>query len=80
MAFGGREATTVGCEGLEAIDGVHLMVADAPVEFAWAALRLLLDVNVQEAIANVERELVVSYFDWNVSTDRLVKIFEALAP
>jgi sugar transferase (PEP-CTERM/EpsH1 system associated) len=72
-------ATTIGCEGLEVISGVHLMVADKPEEFARATIRLLLDSNAREAMAKAARKLVVERYDWDVIADRLVRVYEDLA-
>jgi glycosyltransferase involved in cell wall biosynthesis len=36
-------STSLGCEGLDAVDGVHLLVADTPEQFAAACARLAAD-------------------------------------
>ena len=43
-------STTVGAEGLDAVDGTHLLLADNPADFANAVERLLSDGNLRADI------------------------------
>jgi glycosyltransferase involved in cell wall biosynthesis len=44
-------STSVGADGLEAVDGRHLLIADSPEDFAAAALRLRRDSALATAVA-----------------------------
>ena len=53
-------STTVGAEGLPVVSGEHLLIADEPVSFAKAIVRLLRDRHHRERIGSAARALVVS--------------------
>jgi glycosyltransferase involved in cell wall biosynthesis len=50
--------TTIGCEGIEAVPGQHLLVADTPEEFAAATLRILAQPRLAEDLGLNGRRLV----------------------
>jgi glycosyltransferase involved in cell wall biosynthesis len=56
-------STTVGAEGLDGMDGVHLVVADAAADFAKAALRALGDDSWREGLSTSGRAIVVDRHD-----------------
>ena len=57
-------ATSVGVEGIDAQDGVHLRIADTPDAFAGAVLELLADPDRRREIAAAAREFAESRYDW----------------
>jgi polysaccharide biosynthesis protein PslH len=57
-------STTIGAEGLQAIDGENLLIADQPAAFAAAVLRLLQHTQLASGIAARGRETVESLYDW----------------
>jgi sugar transferase (PEP-CTERM/EpsH1 system associated) len=61
-------ASSVAVEGLPAENGVHLLVADTPQDFARAITRLFEDASLRASIAREGQQLVRSRFDW----DRIV--------
>jgi glycosyltransferase involved in cell wall biosynthesis len=64
-AFAYRRAvvsTTLGCEGIEAIDGQHLLLADDPHAFAAACCRLLNDQALNSRLAAEGFSLVQSKY------------------
>lgn len=80
MAFGRPVvSTSIGCEGLEAIDGEHLLVADHPQEFADRTVHLLVDETSRQSLTIKARELVVSRYDWDVIARRLMQVYADLA-
>jgi glycosyltransferase involved in cell wall biosynthesis len=56
-------ATPVGCEGLPAVDGEHLVIAERE-RFAGAVLHLLADPALGKRLAGAARDLVREQFDW----------------
>jgi len=50
--------TTIGCEGIDAMPGRHLLVADTPQEFAAATLRILAQPRLAEDLGLNGRRLV----------------------
>jgi glycosyltransferase involved in cell wall biosynthesis len=57
--------TSVGTEGLGAISGRHLLVADDAAEMAAAVRRLLDNPGLAAALGAEGRDLVASRFDWD---------------
>jgi polysaccharide biosynthesis protein PslH len=58
-------STSIGCEGLRVRPGEHLLVADAPEEFARAILLLFRDHVLRGALAARGLELVQSGYGWD---------------
>jgi glycosyltransferase involved in cell wall biosynthesis len=80
MAFGRPVvSTTIGCEGLDVINGEHLLVADDPRKFAEQTIRLLKDKSLYCRIAENARDLVVNKYDWDVIADDLLKVYQEIA-
>jgi glycosyltransferase involved in cell wall biosynthesis len=67
--------TTIGCEGLEVVDGEHLLVADDPELFARQAVRLLAEPALCERITTSARQLVVSRYDWDALARQMERIY-----
>jgi glycosyltransferase involved in cell wall biosynthesis len=56
--------TTIGLEGIQAINGQEVLVADGPVDFAEATVRLLHDQILQNFLAENGRALAERQYDW----------------
>lgn len=72
-------STTIGCEGLDVTDGVHLSIADDPNHFARATLRLLTDPQLYQHIATNGRLLVETVYNWDQIAERLMEVYAELA-
>jgi glycosyltransferase involved in cell wall biosynthesis len=57
-------STALGCEGLDAVSGRHLLVADRPQEFADACVRLLSEDTLHERITGEAWSLFESRYRW----------------
>lgn len=66
-------STSVGCEGLDAVDGRDLLVADDPEEFARRVAQLLQDAGRRRELGANGRRLVESRYGWG----RAAEILEA---
>jgi len=76
MALGRPVVTTsIGCEGLDVVDGIHLLVADTPEQFAEKTLLLLKDHNLRQRIGEAARKLVVDHYDWDVLARQLLQTY-----
>ncbi|MEN6371580.1 MAG: glycosyltransferase family 4 protein [Armatimonadota bacterium] len=71
-------STSVGCEGIGAENGRHLLIADTPQAFADSVLRLLSDFELRKQLAEVGREFVLSNYGWDSILARLDKALDAL--
>jgi glycosyltransferase involved in cell wall biosynthesis len=69
-------STTVGCEGLGAVDGEHLLIADGAEAFAATIARLSNDAGLRVALAERARRHVLEHFSWAGIGRRLLAIYE----
>lgn len=72
-------STSVGAEGIEAVDGRHLLLADSPADFAGAVARLLDEPGLADSLRVEARRLVEEYYSWNVIGERFAEIVERTA-
>lgn len=64
-------STTLGCEGIDVLDGEHLLVRDDPQEFAEAIVRLMSDTALWRRLRHLGSELVRERYSWD-------RVFEPL--
>jgi len=57
-------ATSKGAEGLDAIDGEHLLIANSPADFAQCVIRLLNDENLSMRLAAKANQLIQKNYNW----------------
>jgi glycosyltransferase involved in cell wall biosynthesis len=69
-------STSLGAEGLEAADGVHLLTGDSRREFTSALIRLIQDRALAAALANAGLTLVAERYDWSIIGQRLYDIHD----
>lgn len=71
-------STRIGCEGLEAVDGQHLLTADEPQLFAEACVRLLREPEQRARLEANARALVRDTYAWERIEERVAKVAEDL--
>jgi sugar transferase (PEP-CTERM/EpsH1 system associated) len=71
-------STSIGAEGIELEDDVHLLFADAPREIVSAVGKLLLSSETRSRLTHAARELVSNAYDWSAIGKRLYGIHAAL--
>lgn len=71
-------STSLGCEGLGAVDGEHMLIRDEPQAFADAVLRLLDDPAQGAAIGQAGREWVVQHHAWEHSAALVRQAYEMI--
>lgn len=69
-------ATSKGAEGLDVIDGTHLLLADTPEEFADAVILLLRDVELCRRLAAAGLELVRVSYSWERVMPRFLALLD----
>ena len=57
-------STTMGAEGVQATDGVHLALADDPRDLADTVIRVLTDAGFAQRLSQAGRALVETHYDW----------------
>jgi glycosyltransferase involved in cell wall biosynthesis len=60
-------STTIGAEGLGALDGENLILADSPEDFSAAVVRLLRDPDLRARLGQTGRALYLERFTWQVA-------------
>lgn len=72
-------STTIGCEGLDVVDGEHLFIADTPEKFARQTARLLHDPLLTQRMCANARHLVEAKYGWDAIAQRLMDVYELIA-
>ncbi len=73
-------STSIGAEGIEAKDGVHLELADRPEDFAAKALSLLRDDTRRRALGEAGRKFVRAQYEWKIIGEKLNSVLGELSP
>jgi glycosyltransferase involved in cell wall biosynthesis len=64
-------STSVGCEGLDAVDGENILIRDTPDSFADAVLDVVSNPELQSHLAANARKTAEESYSWNVIGRRL---------
>jgi glycosyltransferase involved in cell wall biosynthesis len=72
-------STTVGAEGLDVKDGVHLLLADDPEEFAAATVRLMGDPGLRVRLTEAARLRYLERYDGRAAEEGVRRLLEAVA-
>jgi polysaccharide biosynthesis protein PslH len=73
-------STTLGCEGIDVIDGEHLLIADTPDDVAMATVRLLTDERLGAQLGVRGRALAVERYTWDVAARGLLDTLRRIPP
>ena len=71
-------STRLGAEGIEAEDGVHLLLADICKEIVIAVDRVASSVEIRNHLSQAGRALVCRIYDWSVIGAQLSGIHAGL--
>lgn len=71
-------STTLGCEGLGAADGEHMLIRDTPQAFAEGILTLLDQPDTGQQMGSAGRAWVVAKHAWSHSAEQVRQAYEAL--
>ncbi len=78
MALGVPVVTTSkGVEGINAVNGIHVLVADDPARFADACIQLLTNPSLHGSLAIQARHLVENEYGWEEIAGNFVKLVES---
>ena len=72
-------STTLGAEGLDVEDGVHLLLADDPEEFAAATVRLLGDPGLRVRLTEAAEARYLDRYDGRVADQGVRRLVEDVA-
>ncbi|MEW6685356.1 MAG: glycosyltransferase family 4 protein [Candidatus Edwardsbacteria bacterium] len=69
-------STSVGIEGIEAIEGEHYFKADDACDFAAKTIFLLSNPEWQRRMGEKARELVMQKYDWKPIIERMIEVYQ----
>ncbi len=72
-------ATSVGCEGLEAVDGKNILIRDDPQDFAAAIGAVIENPRLRQELAAGGRETVDRLYSWDVLGRELIETYLTVA-
>jgi glycosyltransferase involved in cell wall biosynthesis len=73
-------STPKGAEGLNLIDGQHLIIAKTPEEFAFSVLRLLKDDALRSHLSENGKNQVRNFYDWEIITQSFLTYIDSFLP
>lgn len=71
-------STSVGCEGLDAVDGENILIRDTAEGFADAVRELLGDSHLRASLGAAARRTAEEVYSWEVIGEEMVRHYEAL--
>ena len=72
-------STTLGCEGLAAVDGDNILIRDDPKAFADAVRAVLSDRRLRQRLGERGRATVEARYSWDIIGARLIDTYMSLA-
>jgi glycosyltransferase involved in cell wall biosynthesis len=69
-------STRLGAEGIDAVDDVHILLADSGPEIAAAIGRIVSSTELRSRLTATARALVASRYDWSVIGEQLYRIHD----
>lgn len=70
--------TTVGCEGIDVVDGTHALIADTADDFVRACGRALSDVELRRRLAAEGSKLYEERYRWTIIRARMADLARAV--
>jgi glycosyltransferase involved in cell wall biosynthesis len=71
-------STSIGCEGLDAVDGENILVRDTPDAFACAVIEVLRDATLRSRLERNARQTAIETYSWSVVGQRLRAAYDVL--
>jgi glycosyltransferase involved in cell wall biosynthesis len=72
-------STTLGADGLDVRDGIHLLLADTAEDFAVACQRLLVDTDLRKRLVDAAEDLYLRFYEWSTARDRVLQLVRDIA-
>jgi hypothetical protein len=63
----------LGCEGIDVVDGEHLLTADTAGAFAEAALRLVTEADLRASLVDAAEQLWEDRYRWSTIRGTIVE-------
>lgn len=73
-------STSIGCEGLEAVDGENILIRDTPDGFAMAVADVLRNPSLRARLGSAGRATVERQYTWEIIGTGMLASYAALLP
>lgn len=71
-------STTIGAEGLKAVDGENILIRDDPLEFAEAVQEVLSDRSLRRQLGEGARNTAVEEYSWGRIGEKLRTVYQSI--
>jgi glycosyltransferase involved in cell wall biosynthesis len=71
-------STSIGCEGLETVDGRNILIRDDAKGFADAVVQILSDAELRKRLGHEGRSTVENHYAWQIIGSRLSSLYMEL--
>ncbi len=71
-------STSIGCEGLEAVDGENILIGDTPESFGEAVVSVLRDPTLRDRLGRAGRSTVERRYGWDIIGESMVRDYQGL--
>jgi glycosyltransferase involved in cell wall biosynthesis len=71
-------STSIGCEGLETVDGRNILIRDDAKGFADAVVQILSDAELRKRLGHEGRSTVENHYAWPIIGNRLSSVYMEL--
>jgi glycosyltransferase involved in cell wall biosynthesis len=71
-------STSIGCEGLETVDGRNILIRDDAKGFADAVVQILSDAELRNRLGREGRSTVENHYAWSIIGNRLSSLYMGL--
>ena len=72
-------STSLGCEGLAAVDGDNILIQDDPKDFAHAILAVLEDGELRRRLGERGRATAERFYGWDVIGQKMIRTYLSVA-
>ena len=71
-------STSIGCEGVQAVDDKNILLADNSENFSFNIKRLLNDKKLRERLGRAGRDTVMQNYQWSDLIKKIERVYESL--
>ncbi|NJD22504.1 MAG: glycosyltransferase [Melioribacter sp.] len=70
--------TSIGCEGINVVDGESVLIEDDPKEFAMRTIELLNDLAMRKILSSNGYDLIRSTYDWEIISAKMDESYQTI--
>lgn len=70
--------TSIGCEGINVVDGESVLIEDDPEKFALRSVELLNDLAMRKILSSNGYDLICSTYDWKIISAKMNESYQTI--